>query len=135
MVKAREENLLPDLQKHLTLADHEHAFRKGTSMTNALMEIDNHITEGLNKDKPSHRTVLVALDMRAAFDTVKINNILETICQSALPPMRNDDLVRISKEDRHTEDPATCLLSTGKLDPVCRREEITARTGKDHYIR
>ena len=97
MVKALEENLLPDLQKHLTLADHEHAFCKGRSMTNALMEIDNHITGGLNKDKPSHRTVLVALDMRAAFDTVKINIILETICQSALPPMRNDDLVRISK--------------------------------------
>ena len=86
-VKALEA-YLPDLQKHLTLADHQHAFRKDRSTTAALMEIDNRIIAGLNKDKLPHRTVLVALDMRAPFDTVNISIIFETICQSTLPPMK-----------------------------------------------
>ena len=52
------------------------------------MAIDNHIIDGLIKDKPPHRTMLVALDMRAAFNTVNTNTILEKICQLTQSPMK-----------------------------------------------
>ena len=67
------------------MADHQHGFRKGRSTTIALYEIDGHITRGINKRKPVDRTVLVALDLRAAFDTVNINKLLNIILASKIP--------------------------------------------------
>ena len=84
LVKALETLLLPTLTEHLPMADHQHGFRKGRSTT-ALYEIDCHITRGLNKRKPVDRTVLVALDLRAAFDTVNINKLLNIILTSKIP--------------------------------------------------
>ena len=85
LVKALETLLLPTLTEHLPMADHQHGFRKGRSTTAALYEIDCHITRGLNKCKPLDRTVLVALDLRAAFDTVNINKLLNIILASKIP--------------------------------------------------
>ena len=85
LVKALETLLLPTLTEHLPMADHQHGFRKGRSTTTALSEIDCHITRGLNKRKPVDRTVLVALDLRAAFDTVNINKLLSITLASKIP--------------------------------------------------
>ena len=67
------------------MADHQHGFRKGRSTTTALYEIHCHITRGLKKRKLVDRTVLVALDLRAAFDTVNINKLLNIILASKIP--------------------------------------------------
>ena len=48
----------------------QHGFRKGRSTTTALLDIVNHIKSGLNRTKPVERTVLVAVDLSRAFDTV-----------------------------------------------------------------
>ena len=85
LVKALETLLLPTLTEHLPMADHQHGFRKGRSTTTALYEIDCHITRGLNKRRPVDRTILVALDFRAAFDTVTINKLLNIILASKIP--------------------------------------------------
>ena len=85
LVKALETLLLPTLTEHLPMADHQHGFRKGRSTMTALYEIDCHLTRGLNKCKPVDRTVLVALDLRAAFDTVNINKLLNIILASKIP--------------------------------------------------
>ena len=66
------------------MADHQHGLRKGRSTTTSLYEIDCHITRGLKKRKPVDRTVLVALDLRAAFDTVNINKLLNIILASKI---------------------------------------------------
>ena len=84
LVKAPETLLLPTLTEHLPMANHEHGFRKGRSTT-ALYEIDCHITRVLNRCKPVDRTVLVALDLRVAFDTVNINKLLNIILASKIP--------------------------------------------------
>ena len=85
LVKALETLLLPTLTEHLLMTDHQHGFWKRRSTTTALCENDCHITRGLNKRKPVDRTVLVALDLRAAFDTVNINKILNIILASKIP--------------------------------------------------
>ena len=57
---------------HIALADQQFGFRKHRSMqviNTALHYIATDITNGLNHPSP-HRTVLVALDLNAAFDTV-----------------------------------------------------------------
>ena len=84
-MKALETLLLPTLTEHLPMSDHQHGFRKGRSTTTALYEIDCHITRGLNKGKPVDRTVLVGLDLRAAFVTVNINKLLNIILASKIP--------------------------------------------------
>ena len=85
LVKALDTLLLPTLTEHLPMTDHQHGFRKGRSATTALYEIDCLITRGLNKRKPVDRTVLVALDPRAAFDAVNINKLLKIILASRIP--------------------------------------------------
>ena len=85
LVKALDTLLLLTLTEHLPMADHQHGFRKGRSTTTALYEIDCHITRGLNKRKPVDRTVLIALDLQAAFDTVNINKLLKIILASKIP--------------------------------------------------
>ena len=85
LAKALETLLFPTLTEHLPVADHQHGFRKGRSTTTALYEIDCHITRGLNKRKPDDRTVFVALDLRAIFDTVNINKLLNIIIASKIP--------------------------------------------------
>ena len=62
--------VLVHLQEAVPLADHQHGFRKGRSTTTALLDIVNHIKSGLNRTKPVERTVLVAVDLSRAFDTV-----------------------------------------------------------------
>ena len=49
------------------------------------MELDKHITDVLNIKRPPLRTVVVALDMRAAFDTVNINTLLGTVLETNMP--------------------------------------------------
>ena len=85
LVKALETLLLPTLTEHLPVVAHQHGFRKARSTTTALYEIDCHITRGLNKRKSIDRTVLVALDLRAAFDTVNINKLPNIILASKIP--------------------------------------------------
>ena len=85
LVKALEMLLLPTLTEHLPMVYHQHGFRKGRSTTTALYEIHCHITRGLNKRKPVDRTVLVALELRAAFDTVNVNKLLNITLASKIP--------------------------------------------------
>ena len=68
--KLLEKLILPELQSAIQLKNHQHGFRKGRSTLTALHEISEHIKTGLNKRKPVDRTILVAIDLSKAFDTV-----------------------------------------------------------------
>ena len=76
MIKLLETSLLPTVRKDAVFVEHQHSFRPGKSTTSTLCEIDRHIREGLNKKAPADRTIMVALDLRAAFDTVSIKKLL-----------------------------------------------------------
>ena len=77
--KILEALLLPTVSEAANLASHQHGFRKCHSTTTCLQEISDHITKGLNQYKPVERTVLVAIDLSRAFDTVDHNILLKDI--------------------------------------------------------
>ena len=82
--KLLESLILPELQAAVTLAPHQHGFRKGRSTLTALQEISEHITTGLNKAKPVDRTVMVAIDLSRAFNTVNHKSLLNDVAHLPL---------------------------------------------------
>ena len=83
-IKILEALILPAVTQAAQLADHQHGFRKGRSTGTALQRILDHINNGLNKRKPVHRTVSVAIDLSRAFDTVDHTILLQDILQLQL---------------------------------------------------
>ena len=57
----------------------------GHSTTSALLQLTSDIATGFNQRKPPHRTVCVAVDLTAAFDTVNHNVLLSKIVRPTLP--------------------------------------------------
>ena len=81
-----ESLLLPTINKFLLPAQDQHGFRREHSTTSALLQLTTDIAGGFNQRKPPDRTVCVAVDLSAAFDTVCHNNLLSKINRSQLPP-------------------------------------------------
>lgn len=66
------ERLVLESENHHIPADvSQHSFHLGRSTTTALTSITQDIIEGFNQRKPPSRTVMVAMDISKAFDTVK----------------------------------------------------------------
>ena len=77
--------LLPTVNSHLLPSADQHGFRSRHSTTSALLQLTSDIATGFNQMKPPHRTVCVAVDLTAAFDTVNHNVLLSKIVRSTLP--------------------------------------------------
>ena len=72
--------------KYLIPAQDQHGFRREHFTTSALLQLTTDVAVGFNQRKPPDRTVCVAVDLSAAFDTVCHNNLLSKINISQLPP-------------------------------------------------
>ena len=84
MAKLIEKILLPKLHHNIQLADHQPGFRSARSNVTALNCLNHHITERFNHGKPFQRTLMTALDLTAAFDTVNHKVLLADIYNSKL---------------------------------------------------
>ena len=68
-----------------SLKEHKHGFRPAHSTTTGFNIITNNVQKGLNQKKPCNRTLLVALDLTAAYNTVDHNLLLRDILEAPLP--------------------------------------------------
>ena len=83
--KVPETLILPTINKYLLPATDQHRFRQEHLTTSAMLKLTTDIAMGFNQGKPPDRTVCVAVDLSAAFDTVCHNNLLSKINKSHLP--------------------------------------------------
>ena len=81
-----ESLFFPTINKYLISAQDQHGFRRKHSTTSALLQLTTDGAVGFNQRKPPDRTVCVAVDLSAEFDTVCHNNLLSKIYRSQLPP-------------------------------------------------
>ena len=81
-----ESLFLPSINKYLIPSLDQHGFRREHSTTSALLQLTTDVAVAFNQRKPPDRTVCVAVDLSAAFDTVCHNNLLSKINRSQLPP-------------------------------------------------
>ena len=81
-----ESLLLPTINKYLLPAQDQHGLRREHSTTSALLQLTIDIAMGFKQRKPPDRTVCVAVDLSAAFDTVCHNNLLSKNNRSQLIP-------------------------------------------------
>ena len=77
--------ILPSINEFLSPAKDQHGFRPRHSTTYALLQLTTDIEIGFNQRKPPHRTVCVAIDLTAAFDTVSHDTLISRIAGSSLP--------------------------------------------------
>ena len=74
--------MIVTLTGHLQIAVHQHGFRSMHSTTTALHVIHDHTQRGLNEKQSNKRTVIVALNLSRAFDTVNIKILMSIILES-----------------------------------------------------
>ena len=87
--KVPEALILPSINEFLSPAKDQHGFRPRHSTTSALLQLTTDIETGFNPSKSSHRTVCVAINLTAAFDTVSRNILISRLpdhpcCPSSL---------------------------------------------------
>ena len=84
--KVLEALIIPSINEFLSPAKNQHGFRPRHSATSSLLQLTTDIETGFNQRKPHYRTVCVAIDLTAAFDTVSHDTLISKIVGSSLPP-------------------------------------------------
>ena len=84
--KVLESLILSTINNYLQPAPDQHGFRPDHSTTSALLQLTTDIAMGFNQREPPDRTICVAVDLSAAYDTVCHNDLLSKINRSQLPP-------------------------------------------------
>ena len=88
--KILEKLIHPYLKESFALDESQHSFWSRRPTTSALLPLVTTVADGFNKAKPPKRTVVAAIDLSKAFDSVNHDILLSKICDSPL----NSNLVR-----------------------------------------
>ena len=83
--KTLEKLLLPKILTHIPFYPAQHGFWPKHSTCTALSTITADIAAGFSRKKPAHRTVLVMLDLTAAFDNVDQQQLLDCVFNTNIP--------------------------------------------------
>ena len=83
--KTMEKLLLPKILTHTPFNPTQHGILPKHSTCTALLTITVDIAAGFSRKKPARRTVLVALDLTAAFDNVDNQQLLDCIFNTNIP--------------------------------------------------
>jgi hypothetical protein len=86
IAKTLEKALLPHITNNIESLSYQHGFRaKHSTKVTALHNITNTIITGFNQNQPPDRTIVVALDMSKAFDTVNIHTLIDKLTHTNTP--------------------------------------------------
>ena len=83
--KVLEALILASINEFISPAKDQHGFRPRHSTISVLLQLTTDIETGFNQRKPPHRTVCVAIDLAAAFDTMSHDILISKIAGSSLP--------------------------------------------------
>ena len=86
IAKTLEKIVLPHITQNIPNIPTQHGFKSKHSTNTALHNINETIADGFNTKKPHSRTIMVALDMSKAFDTVNIHTLIRKIQNTNTPP-------------------------------------------------
>jgi hypothetical protein len=86
IAKILEKIVLPHITQNIPNLPTQHGFKSKHSTNTALHHINETIAEGFNSKKPHSRTIMVALDMSKAFDTVDTHLLIKKIQNTNIPP-------------------------------------------------
>ena len=76
--------MLTTVNTHLLPVFYQHGFRPGHTTTSALLQLTSDVATAFQR-KPPYRTICVAVDLMAVFDTVNHNVLLSKIARSTFP--------------------------------------------------
>jgi retron-type reverse transcriptase len=85
IAKTLEKIILPKITSNIPIIDSQHGFKSKRSTITALHNLNAHIARGFNNKKPPTRTIVVALDMSKAFDTVNTHILINKMTQTNIP--------------------------------------------------
>ena len=117
----------------LLQASDQHGFRTGHSATSALIQLTSDVATGFNQRKPPHRTVCVAVDLTAAFDTVNHNALLSKIAKSTLPDVTCRWLSNYIR-GRQSVTSCRCVESKDKENPQWRSARLEVFTHAIQFL-
>ena len=83
--KTLEKLLLPKILTHIPFHPAQHGWRPKPSTCTALSTITADSTTGYSRKKLAHRTLLVAVDLTAAFDNVDHQQLLDCVYNTNIP--------------------------------------------------
>jgi retron-type reverse transcriptase len=80
-----ERVLLNKIERDFPNIQHQHRYKRMHSTTSALHKINDVICAGFNEKAPPNRTIMVALDMSSAFDTINYESMIEKLLLTPIP--------------------------------------------------
>ena len=78
--------MLNEIAPHIPLSPTQHRFRPQHSTTTLMCSLSQSVLEGFNAKKPATRSLIAAIDISKAFDTVPRYLLIAKILQSEVPP-------------------------------------------------
>lgn len=84
--KILERLVLNEIAPYIPFSSTQHGFRPQHFTTTLLCSLSQSVLEGFNKKKPASRSLIVAIDISKAFDTVPRYLLIAKILQSEVPP-------------------------------------------------
>ena len=82
IVKALKKSLLPYITANITT---QHGYKIQHSSETTQHTLNNTVAMGFNQMAPPARTIIVALDMSKAFDTINIHTLIRKLLQNNIP--------------------------------------------------
>ena len=101
--KMLERLVLNNITPHIKLSPSQYGFRSQHSTSTLLTNLTQTILEGLNSQKPAYRSLLAAVDINKAFDTVPRHLLIKKILNTHTHPNFKNGLPTSYQVDKVTQ--------------------------------